>query len=967
MIPLALGFILAIVGYFYITIKWPSPHDSRTNKTHRFHFTCRSRWERETELFRKGHSKGDLRSEAISEPLSQLISLIINEFVNSWFSTISSSTLFADDIESEVSYVIQGLTRKLQKLDFAKLITLKFLPLFNNHYVAFIEAQKRRQNNDSGNSSEDDYMELLSTFNDGNLHVGVTVEQMETREANFREKSYLRGQMRKLISKVLSDGEKSNEVVAMLVTEILACTILDNIFNLITDADFINMQFVKFIGDSLMRRNQVKELRSALEEHTMSSIASKTSVPDRTMNEVEQDLKDIFVQDEFKEDTVVHRNKESIQSAQLEKLVGVLKSPGESATFTRYLSSKNKSHLLEFWTKVEQSKSPLSENSQTPEALNLTAQECIYMKEKYFDSGLIHIDDAVLGKFKQLNSSEFMADSRCPSDCKDALLHLQKEVFVELSTEFYSSFSKSVDANHESWRITAEDDKDVINQIDYKLAAIMSDQKSLASENISAEVGSPHSMSDLKDRAVFNRNDRYSRLFEDDEVSSDDDEDSDGLDTDTDSVILKEGSESMELAGPGNLNLTEKIPQIENEIDNLQRQLLYLEPLISKAQLTNNQSKLKVLLKSRNGVQRDIAFKELQKQQYIVQESDNSLFGKSKVTISSIVHHSEKTKEFVLYIIEVQKFSTEEPNVVKAGWVVARRYSQFHRLHGYLKRRYPQVSALSFPQKSIQVLKFQQKNITENRRRQLEVYLRSLIEIPEVCSDMAFRSFLSSENFQLGRYQRFDGPRKLSALFGYKWYLGSSGNRAMAYNQTLTSPDGSGEVLENRRVMEKELLQFDEKPTNKPLFIEPICDMIITLFNLHWLKGRALVVILQQFFGTAVENKVYEVVHTHLNKGSVDNWLRILRERLFPDGKFKLEPEVRTTSQKLQTYNDAKQLFDTFMTETWSRVFGTENTTTAASTLFSMLQINQLNKHLLFQILDEILQKLSDEERTWGA
>lgn len=156
---------------------------------------------------------------------------------------------------------------------------------------------------------------------------------------------------------------------------------------------------------------------------------------------------------------------------------------------------------------------------------------------------------------------------------------------------------------------------------------------------------------------------------------------------------------------------------------------------------------MKVLLKSKTGVQKDIAFKELQKQQYIVQESDNSLFGKSKVSILSIVHENEKGKQFVMYIIEVQKFSTEEPNVVKAGWVVARRYSQFHRLHGYLKRRYPQVSSLNFPQKSILVLKFQQKNITENRRHQLEAYLGALIEIPEVCSDMAFRSFLSSENF----------------------------------------------------------------------------------------------------------------------------------------------------------------------------------------------------------------------------
>lgn len=49
------------------------------------------------------------------------------------------------------------------------------------------------------------------------------------------------------------------------------------------------------------------------------------------------------------------------------------------------------------------------------------------------------------------------------------------------------------------------------------------------------------------------------------------------------------------------------------------------------------------------------------------------------------------------------------------------------------------------------------------------------------------------------------------------------------------------------------------------------------------------------------------------------------------------------------------------MTETWSKIFGSENTTNAAITLFHMLQVNQLNKHLMFQIFDEILDELCSE------
>lgn len=785
-----------------------SSTNTKPKKKWRFHFTNSKEWEREVNRFETTSNYAPTDESEGSKSLSDLLSLVVNEFVESWFSKLSTSTLFAEDVRHELSHIVlKGLGHKLRKLDYAKLITLKFLPSLNKQYRTFIEVQN------------EDVAETLSRFKD--LHVGVTVDQPGMAETNFQEKTYLRGQMKKLVAMLSSDGEKDNEIVLMFMTEVLACTILDNVVNLITDSDFINVQVVKFVGDSLKRRNQVKELRSALEE-TMSSVSAGRNDDDST-GDTEMSLLEIFVQSN--DQTVVHRAKEGLEMPKLAAM-------------------------------------------------------------------------------------------------------------------------QSTDS-----------DENVVDQIDEKLATIMSDERY---SGVDSSIAMQDAASDLN-KAVFNRKDRYSKLFEDEE-ESEDDEESDGLGTDSDSVILKEGSESMELAGPGNLNLAERIPQIEREIESLQRQLIYLEPLIRKAQLTNNQSKLKVLLKSKNGVQKDITFKELQKQQYIVQESDNSLFGKSKVTILSVVHQNEKGKEFVLYIIEVQKFSTEDPNVVKAGWVVARRYSQFYRLHGYLKRRYPQVSSLSFPQKSLQVLKFQQKNITDSRRRQLEAYLRALIEIPEVCSDMAFRSFLSSENFQLGK-QRFDEPKKLSAMFGYRWYLGSSGNKALVYDQYSSTPsDANGEILENRREMEKELLQFDEKTTSKPLFIKPICDIIITIFNLHWLRGRALVVILQQVFGRAVENKVYEVIHSHLNESSVCNWSRLLREQLFPNGKFQLEPVVRTLEQRQQTQREAKQLFDTFMSETCSKVFGSENTANAATTLFLMLQINQLNKHLLFQFLDEILEELCNQE-----
>ena len=103
-------------------------------------------------------------------------------------------------------------------------------------------------------------------------------------ETNFKEKQYLRKKMKNVLELALSENEKFNDVGISLVTEILACTVLCNVINLLTESDFYNLIIVKLIGDNLRRRDQVKQLRAALEEHTQKCSKeiddNKVQVPD---------------------------------------------------------------------------------------------------------------------------------------------------------------------------------------------------------------------------------------------------------------------------------------------------------------------------------------------------------------------------------------------------------------------------------------------------------------------------------------------------------------------------------------------------------------------------------------------------------------------------------------------------------------------------------------------------------------
>lgn len=112
----------------------------------------------------------------------------------------------------------------------------------------------------------------------------------------------------------------------------------------------------------------------------------------------------------------------------------------------------------------------------------------------------------------------------------------------------------------------------------------------------------------------------------------------------------KDPADEVHEAAPGDLGLTEAIGALTVEIDKLTSQDSVIEALTRKAELTNNTAELRILNKSKTSIQREVHRKEMQRQQYIIQESDNSLYGRSTVRIKSIMAGKEEEdgREFAM-------------------------------------------------------------------------------------------------------------------------------------------------------------------------------------------------------------------------------------------------------------------------------------------------------------------------------
>ena len=481
---------------------------------------------------------------------------------------------------------------------------------------------------------------------------------------------------------------------------------------------------------------------------------------------------------------------------------------------------------------------------------------------------------------------------------------------------------------------------------------------------------------------VFSDND----LFGDEEKFLEDEQvDPDG------SADEKPIDEEIHQAAPGDLGLAEAISTLTADIERLAAQDSVVDTLTRKAELTNNLAELRILGKSKSSLQREIRRKELQRQQYIVQESDNSLYGRANIKIKSImVGKEDDGQEFALYVIEVQRKAGE--NMSAASWAVARRYSEFHDLHQRLRNIYPAVRNLDFPRRRL-VMKLQ-REFLHKRRVGLENYLRQLLQSPAVCRSRDLRAFLSQSAIISTTNSTRDGERRdiISRIYnsvtdGMDEFLGNvpvldqlslAGQNliAAATSQFNTMPPTStGAPLPiapedpiQTAEARAELLAFEPNAPNSSRadqlepFVKPICDIFLEAFDLqrgnNWLRGRAVVVVLHQLLGGTVERKVREMAKSFFAETSVLKYIDLLKDTMWPNGQMRTQSVVRTDQQKAQTRGEASVMLATLIPDLAGNVVGKANAQAASRRIFATVNNQRLNTHLAFEVLDELVEVL---------
>ncbi|KAK5716410.1 tRNA (guanine-N(7)-)-methyltransferase (tRNA(m7G46)-methyltransferase) [Elasticomyces elasticus] len=421
-------------------------------------------------------------------------------------------------------------------------------------------------------------------------------------------------------------------------------------------------------------------------------------------------------------------------------------------------------------------------------------------------------------------------------------------------------------------------------------------------------------------------------------------------------------ADQVQHAAPGDLGLSEAIHALNTEIEKLNTQNSVLQSLTAKAELTNNAAELRILRKSEQSLQREIKRKEMQKQQYAVQEGDNDLYGRAQVTIKSVmIGQEDDGHEYALYVIEVRKQAGD--NNPAATWAVTRRYSQFHELHKRLRARFPSVRELDFPRR--QALFTLQKDFIRKRRVILERYLRSLLLVPAICHSRELRAFLSqaaiASNGTNGQVDAKDFVTRIynSVSDGMEEFLGNipvldqlsvagqnliSAASAQVNGAPIDILDPATHDPATAGEAEAELNAYEAKEAEP--FVKPICDLFLETFELSkgnsWLRGRTVVVVLHQLLGGTIERKVREGAKNSLEDASLASYVGMLRDAMWPDGRPRPASVPRNTAEKVRTRKEAGLILGALIPDLAGSVVGRTNAQAASRKIIAVMNNQRL-------------------------
>ena len=247
----AVSTIVVILASLLLSVKSKGDNSSAIGLPHTTAFVAHDVWEAETAWLSTNaqYKRAPLfpSSFVLSDSLDGLLDWILRDFVSSWYSNISRSPQFLNEIDKAIRVAIAQVKTTVEALDIVEVLVSRFIPIITAHLKDFYDAEhavRGKKLNRNVTESEELDLAIAAKYKDGKLHPAASLAFADTK---LVQQEYLRKLVVRLMPEVLPESMIRSRAVSVLIKEIVSCAILEPIMQMLADPDTWNQVMEAYV------------------------------------------------------------------------------------------------------------------------------------------------------------------------------------------------------------------------------------------------------------------------------------------------------------------------------------------------------------------------------------------------------------------------------------------------------------------------------------------------------------------------------------------------------------------------------------------------------------------------------------------------------------------------------------------------------------------------------------------------
>ncbi|KAH8835579.1 PhoX domain-containing protein [Flagelloscypha sp. PMI_526] len=215
-------------------------------------------------------------SPAISQSLNEIIAFILRDFVQVWYKELSSSPVFPNAVGGIIHDSLEALLERATTIDLATLVVRRILPHITNHIDHFRQSEMAlRGAGLERKLTQSEELDLLlagryaSSNSKGKLHPAV--DNLSTAFTKQSEEAHLRQLVDKALPLILPETEAASKALVIVAREIVSCSVLYPVMEMLSDPDFWNRIIDQVAGNLIHQQRLITKVRNVLDAQSSRS------------------------------------------------------------------------------------------------------------------------------------------------------------------------------------------------------------------------------------------------------------------------------------------------------------------------------------------------------------------------------------------------------------------------------------------------------------------------------------------------------------------------------------------------------------------------------------------------------------------------------------------------------------------------------------------------------------------------